>query len=459
LPGNTEKSLKKLLIGTAVVIFTFSTVLLVLSHIYTGETIRKGIRIENTDVSWMTPEQAKTAVINDLVNRYPGDSLTFVRGDKQWVLWLSDIDYRYLVEEEIEKAYTIGRNGNIFKKLYNALILSVRGMSLNIESTYDRDKLEAFLKKIKKEIETEPKNAQITYENGKIEITRSQNGVKLDVATNLEIAENYINQRKFGIIELVVEETVPHIPYDKIKEIDSKLSSFSTRFNEKERNRTDNIKLAAKKLDNIILMPGESFSMNKTLGPRTPENGFKTAPIMLKSELVLGIGGGICQVSSTLYNAVLLAGLDVIERTHHSAPLSYISAGRDATVNEDSIDFRFVNSLDYPICIQADVKGNVLTVSVLGRKPKDGRTYKLKTQTLAVYPPGEDEIIIDNTLPFGEKVVERKPIRGLRVVLYRETYINGKLHKRERLTEDYYKPVKGKIRVSQQTYDAMKNNE
>jgi len=459
LPDNTRKNSQRLLLSAFIVVLTFAIALLVLSFIYTGDTIRKGIKIGDTDVSWMTPVEAKNAVIEDLMSQYAGDSLTFVKGDRQWVLRLSDIDYRFMVDEEVEKAYSMGRNGSVFKKVYEALVLSIKGNRLNIESTYRRDKIEEFIKKIKKEIDANPKNAAITYENGKINITKSVIGVKVDVEKNVEIAENYIKQKKFGIIELVAEEIPPHISYDTINEIDSELSTFKTRFNEKDRNRTDNIKLAAERLDNKILLPGESFSMNNELGPRTLENGFKQAPIMLKSELVMGTGGGICQVSSTLYNAVLLAGLDVIERVHHSAPLSYISAGRDATVNESSIDFRFVNSLDYPICIQADVKSNVLTVSILGRKPKDGRTYKVKTQTLKVYPPGDDEVIIDNSLPFGDKVVERKPIRGIRVALYRETYINGKLHQREKLTEDYYKPVKGKIRVSQETYDYMKSNQ
>lgn len=455
MSDNTKNSLQKLSLTAIIVVIVLVTVFLVLSFIYTGDTIRKGIKIGDTDVSWMSYEEARTAVNNDLMSRYAGDSITFVRDSKQWLLWLTDIDYRYLVDEEIEKAYSIGRNGNIFKKVYNALLLSIKGNQLNIESTYRRDKLEAFIKKIKKEIDSDARNATISYENGNIDMKKSNIGVKVDVAKNLEIAEYYIKQKKFGIIELVVEETIPHILYDEIKEISSELSSYKTSFNINDRNRTDNIRLAAKRLDNRILLPGESFSMNESLGPRTLENGYKEAPIMLKSELVMGTGGGICQVSSTLYNAVLLSGLDVIERVHHSAPLSYISAGRDATVNEDSIDFRFVNSLDYPICIQADVEGKILTVRILGRKPKDGKTYKIKTETLAIYPPGDDEVVFDNTLAIGERIVERKPIKGIRVALYRETYINGKLQKREKLTEDYYKPVKGKVKVNKYTFDAQ----
>jgi vancomycin resistance protein YoaR len=192
--------------------------------------------------------------------------------------------------------------------------------------------------------------------------------------------------------------------------------------------------------------------MNRILGPRTQDNGYKEAPIIFKNELVPGTGGGVCQVSSTLYNTVLLAGLDVIERTHHSMPLTYVSPGRDATINENSIDFRFVNDSAYPVCLNAGVIGNRLIISMLGRKRDDGLVIRLKTQTIAVYTPKPEEIILDYTLPYGQKEVERKAVKGVRVILYREAYKNGELEWREKLTEDYYKPVQGRIRVSSDLY-------
>jgi vancomycin resistance protein YoaR len=207
----------------------------------------------------------------------------------------------------------------------------------------------------------------------------------------------------------------------------------------------------------VIILPGESFSMNKALGPRTHENGYKEAPIIFKNELVPGTGGGVCQVSSTLYNTVLLAGLDVIEREHHSMTLSYISPGRDATITEDSIDFRFVNNLDYPICLHAAVNGNVLNISILGKKRDDGLLIKLRTEVIRMYNPKPDIVILDNTLEYGQTVTERKAKKGIRVALYREAYKDNKLQWRQKLTEDYYKPIQGKIRVSSDLYESYKS--
>ena len=173
---------------------------------------------------------------------------------------------------------------------------------------------------------------------------------------------------------------------------------------------------------------------------------------MLKNELVPGTGGGVCQVSTTLYNSVLLAGLDVVEREHHSMPLTYISPGRDATITGDAIDFRFVNNQKNPICINADVNGNKLNISILGKKSTDGTSIRLKTQVIGVYKPKPEKIVIDHSLLPGQKVIDRKPANGIRVILYREAYKAGKLQRREKLTEDYYKPIQGITKVSSDLY-------
>jgi vancomycin resistance protein YoaR len=301
---------------------------------------------------------------------------------------------------------------------------------------------------IKKEIDSKPKDATLTYAAGKIDITRETDYRNLDIDRNIELVENQLGKGIFGSIKLQVDERKPRLTYDALSAVNGVISSFSTQFNRNDVNRTDNIKLACSRMENRILLPGESFSMNDTLGPRTQDNGYKEAPIIFKNELVPGTGGGVCQVSSTLYNTVLLAGLDVIERTHHSMPLTYISPGRDATINENSIDFRFVNDSGYPVVLRAYVSGSRLYISMLGKKREDGLVIRLKTQTIGVYMPEPDEIILDYTLPYGQMIVERKPVKGVRVILYREAYKNGSLEWREKLSVDYYKPVQGIIRAS-----------
>ncbi|MGI6669359.1 MAG: VanW family protein [Acetivibrionales bacterium] len=448
MSGAYRKVRKRIIYVSAITAFVILAAFFVLTRLFTADTIRKGIMIENTDVSWMTVDEAKRAILEHLAEQSDTGDITLIYGNRKWEVALREIGYEYMVDNALKQAYYIGREGNIFRKLYNSILLSIEGHSINIEGSFDSDKLGDILERIKEECDTDEKNAEITYEDGEITFTREVVKRSLNIERSLEKAEKQLAAKDFSEIELVVDEKKPHIVYEDIKEINGVLSEFSTKFDTNDTNRTDNIKLACSRINGTILLPGESFSMNKALGPRTRENGYKEAPIIFKNELVPGTGGGVCQVSTTLYNTVLLAGMNVIEREHHSIPLYYISPGRDATITENSIDFRFVNNLEYAICLQAGVKGNRLIIRVLGRKKEDDVVYKLKTDIIGVYNPEPPEIIYDNTLKPGEKKVERKEAKGLRVVLYREAYKNGELQWREKLTEDYYKPVRGKIRVA-----------
>jgi len=453
-----KKSLKWSVLAAVISLTVTAVAFLVLTHFYTGQNIRKGIVIEKIDVSWQTTEDARQLVSEKLSEEYLNKNLTLTYKGKKWKIPLKEIDYGFKVDDAVKKAYYIGREGNAFRKLYNSLLLSRNKIQLEVEEVYDRGKLRAKIEKIKKQIDSAARDAQLTYENGKFTFKRESIYRNLDVDTNVKLVENQLLKRNFASIELTADEREPEITYEKIKDINCVLSSFTTSFSRNDTNRTDNIKLACSRINNKILLPGEEFSMNEELGPRTLANGYKQAPIIFRNELVPGTGGGVCQVSSTLFNSVLLAGLNVTEREHHSMTLSYISPGRDATITESSIDFRFINNLDYPICISAGVSGNKLTIRILGRKRNDGIQIKLKTKTTKVYEPEPDEVILDETLQPGQKIVERKARKGLRVILYREAYKDGVLQWREKLNEDYYRPIRGIIRVSSDLYKLYQAN-
>lgn len=449
-----KKGLKGLVIGLAIVAALCAAGLLILSNIYTGETIRKGVRIGQTDVSWMTAEDARQMLAEEHDKNGGDRHIELTYGDHVWTISPEDIGYHYDIDEAVQQAYYIAREGSVFSKIYNSLLLANGGHRIDIGEGYDSDRLLSIFHEIKKQIDSKPKDATFAYKAGKISITRESDYRNLDIDRNIELVENQLGKGIFGTIELQVDERKPRLTYAELSAVNGIISSFSTQFNRNDVNRTDNIKLACSRIDNKILLPGESFSMNSALGPRTRDNGYKEAPIIFKNELVPGTGGGVCQVSSTLYNTVLLAGLDVIERTHHSMPLTYISAGRDATINEGSIDFRFVNDSKYPVVLDAYVSGSRLYISLLGNKREDGLVIRLKTQTIGVYKPKPDKVVLDYTLPSGQRVVERKASKGVRVVVYREAYKNGSLEWREKLSEDYYKPIQGIIRVSSDQYQS-----
>ena len=149
------------------------------------------------------------------------------------------------------------------------------------------------------------------------------------------------------------------------------LSSFSTKYSTRDTDRTTNLRLAANKVNGTVLMPGETFSYNKIVGARTIAAGYKEAPIYVSGKVVDGLGGGICQISSTIYNAVIYANLDIVQRSNHQFIPSYVTASRDATVVYGSIDFQFKNNRNYPIKIICSVSGGIASCQIFGLKQDD----------------------------------------------------------------------------------------
>lgn len=170
----------------------------------------------------------------------------------------------------------------------------------------------------------------------------------------------------------------------------NKLASFTTNYDASNVNRNNNLVLAAEKLNGTIVNPGEVFSYNKTIGQRTIAAGFKEAKAYANGDVVLDVGGGICQLSSTLYNAALYTNLDITERHSHYFETSYVDAGRDATVSWGSVDFKFKNNRKYPIKIEAKAGEGVVTVNIYGIKQEDDYTVLIESKVTSIIPRPEE---------------------------------------------------------------------
>jgi len=209
-----------------------------------------------------------------------------------------------------------------------------------------------------------------------------------------------------------------------------------------------NVALAAARIDGHVLQPGEVFSFNGVVGPRDAEHGWALANEIYQGEYVLGYGGGICQVTSTLYNAALLGGLQIEERYHHDRPLQYIGPGRDATVVWGQLDFRFRNSLDVPVRIGARVvPGDPPQVMVTLRsdRPRAGEPIRVEEEYVRFFPPDLVEVE-DPGLPRGRRVVEDEGYFGVEVRIYRVMGL-GPDARRELVSHDVYPPKPGRVRV------------
>ncbi|MFS8514512.1 MAG: VanW family protein, partial [Planifilum fulgidum] len=230
-------------------------------------------------------------------------------------------------------------------------------------ATVDREKLEKWLKEIKKEVDEPAKDARM--ERWGAPIQPSKEGKRMDLE---EIEESwlphlsdYINEPQE--IPFIAEK--PRVTEKDLRAVNQRrIGRYTTYFDASNVNRTTNIRLSAAAINNLVLNPGETFSFNQVVGQRTPERGYKPAAVIVRGEYSEGIGGGICQTSSTLYNSVDAAGLRVTVRYSHSKEVTYVPAGRDATVSWGGPDFRFMNSLDKPIMIKTYVGEGFITVSI-----------------------------------------------------------------------------------------------
>lgn len=216
-----------------------------------------------------------------------------------------------------------------------------------------------------------------------------------------------------------------------------KLSSFTTRYDPGAKDRNTNLQLACQKLNNKVILAGETFSYNKTLGERTIAAGYKNAKVYENGQVVDGIGGGICQISSTLYNAVLLANLEITERRNHQFVTSYLPAGRDATVVYGMTDFKFKNTRKYPVKIKASVSGGVASIGIYGIKEENEYTFSFETRTISTIPTST-RYIEDPTLPVGTEKIKQKGANGLKTETYITKMLNGKIISKTLLSRDTY---------------------
>jgi len=364
--------------------------------------------------------------------------------DKSYTLDYGSIGAVYNTDEIIKEAFSYGKKGNLLEKY--RLIKGEEKKVYKLKFAYNSKPIDNLIGKIENDVNKASSNAKISITRGDIKITPETTGTKLqkeelkqaiiDVISG-ELSQGHIK------IEAPVETTKPEITKEKLATINAPISSFSTSFSTSAANRINNIELATKAINGTLLMPDESFSFNKTVGERTRGRGYKEAGVIIGDKIESGLGGGICQVSSTLYNTMLQANLKADERRNHSLPLGYIGKGLDATVDWGNIDFRFTNTLDKPIYIEGYTKDKRVYFNIYADKSFIKRTYEMDTEISVVEPI--IKYIDDPNKLVGEMAVIKNPSNGYRVKVYRKTIENGRVINSEVVSNDYYKSISGEI--------------
>lgn len=292
----------------------------------------------------------------------------------------------------------------------------------------------------------DPQDAKYTLENGEVVVADEVNGREIDVESAKSLLKGFKPGSQPVTIPFIMHEAAVKAGDLSTALFADSLGSFSTKYMTSNKPRAANVELAAKLINGTILLPGDEFSYNGSVGPRTAARGFKAASVYENNKMVDGLGGGICQTSSTLYAAVLYADLQVTERHEHSLEITYAPLGMDATVAYGSLDFRFKNNTSMPIKITTSWGGGVVSVNIVGTKENKNRTIKINTDVISSTPYGTTEVE-DKTLPAGKRVEDAPGFKGHVVNTYKVIYENGVQVENKFLHKSTYTMVNRVVRV------------
>ncbi len=331
--------------------------------------IAPGVSVGTVPVGGLTREEALEKTRSWARERLT-DAITLVAPvtEKKWAVTTGELGGRFDLDTALDAAWQIGKDDNFFERLYHGN--KERDVMITPDFKLDSAKLDAHLAKIAKAVRKPAKNAtaKMDAKGALVLAEREQKGIELNLeATRAALLKNGMGALADGEkAELVVKEEEPKVTGDDLGKIGTLLAAYSTDYGGSPRNRKVNVGLATKKINGTLLAPGEVFSYNAIVGPRETEFGWKMAHQYQDGLVVDGVGGGVCQTSTTLYNAVIRADLKIVDRSSHSMPVRYVSVGCDAAVAYGAVDLKFQNSTDGPIFVGAKADGDRLTFRIYG---------------------------------------------------------------------------------------------
>lgn len=409
-----------------------------------ADGIVPGVTVAGVPLGGLTPLQAEFLLARHLEALMEEPVLLYFGGEG-WYERPGEIGIVPDLQATIAKAYAVGRAGMLPKRILDRLIVARRGYEIPVEVNVDQALFDAWLQRVARRVERPPKDAAfVAGARGEIEVVPSEIGYRLASDDLLEPIARAVVDPYARAVRLPVSSVQPELTTAAAEALGIKrlIASFTTRFDPADVNRTANIHIAANALDGLILKPGELFSFNRRVGPRIESAGYKEAPVIIDGELVPDIGGGVCQVSTTLYSAVLLAGLRVDARAPHSIPVAYVPLGLDAAVVYGAVDFRFQNDTPGHVLVKTWIEDDRVTVALYG----DGPSYasvRLESEVVEVVP-AEVVRVSRPELGGGQQRIVRQGRDGFRVNVWRVTKSAEGIERRELVSRSYY-PARDRV--------------
>ena len=408
-----------------------------------GETILKGVSIDKLDVSGMTREEALTA-LESYEKNLGGQSIKLGIGDNVIEAKLSDLGVTFDNEDLVDEAIGVGHAGNIVKRYKDQKDLQHSGKTFPLSWQTNEDTVRTYVENNCTKYDKKAQNASLTRENGAFNFVAGTEGLELNVDSAVRTISDYLENSwtsdNTEVLNLETQVTEPEGSAEELANIKDLLGSFTTSFSTSGSNRCKNVSSGASHINGTVLYPGEEFSAYETVSPFTEANGYAMAGSYLNGEVVDSMGGGICQVSTTLYNAVLRAELNVTERSPHSMTVHYVDLSEDAAIAGTYKDFKFVNSTEYPIYIEGyTTSDKKITFNIYGKETRDkNRTISFESQMVSE-TPATTILQEDAGQGIGYKAVSSKGSSGYVAELYKIVKVNGVETDRIKVNKSTYK--------------------
>ena len=419
-------------------------------------TIWNNIYIESVDVSGMTAKEAASA-LEDKTLEYQKATITLVAEEVETDVTLEELGFQMVdMEQLVKKAVSYGKKGSVWSRYKEIKRLKENAQKYEAAYSIDAEVAKKVILEKIPHLENEAVNATITRENGNFVITDGKKGKKVDLEASVKILETYFDMEwqptENEKIELLTTVDEPDITKEDLEQVQNVLGTFSTSFSSGN-NRGKNIKHATLLINGMLLMPGEEASASDAMGSRTAENGYLEAGSYLDGQTVQTYGGGVCQVSTTLYNAVILAELEITERWPHSMTVDYVEPSMDAAISEGYKDLKFKNNTDAPIYIEGCTNGGKLTFTVYGKETREeGRKVSYvsevtsKTEAEKKFVASDDEVGTLQKLSSGHT--------GMKTKLWKVVTVNGSEVSREAFNSSSYQSSAATWKVGTATDNA-----
>ena len=398
------------------------------------DKICQGVTIDGMDVSGKTKDEAEKKIQSKL-DSLASKSLEVDVNGKKVTATLEKLGYKCESGDVVEQALKLGKTGNIFSNYKEVRDLQLRHRNFSVAFTYSEAKVKKFVEKTCGKKCTKAKNSQIKMKQGSLVYTKEKQGVTLDVKKTTEKiheALQKLNAEENNVIRVtaVVAVEQPKVTEETARRCKDKIGSFSTQYNAGNISRSKNVANAARLINGTVIYPGETFSVHDAISPMTEDNGYYAAPSYSNGQVVDSIGGGVCQVSTTLYNAVLRAELKVVQRSPHSMVVAYVSPSMDAAIAGDYKDLKFRNNTEVPIYIQGEAYDGTIYFNIYGEETRSSdRTVTFQSETTETMEPGADKVTYDKTKPSSYVSVTQEAHTGCKAVLWKIVTENGETKK------------------------------